>query len=117
MGRYSVKTRLSSEEAISEAKVYFGEGGLGLVATGESSCHATLTGADGYVTVTAGEEGDKTNVELVEALRRRIAELEACSEDLGAFAHAVAHDLKAPLAVVLGFADILKEGSDPSRCG
>jgi signal transduction histidine kinase len=144
MGRYSVGAKLSPEEAISEAKVYFGEGGLGLAATGESSCRATLTGAGGYVTVTAGEEGNKTNVELetyewddyvkqfiltsleplatstaaienarsVEALRQRTAELEARNKDLEAFARAVAHDLKAPLAVVLGFADLLKEGHD-----
>lgn len=79
MGRYCAKIKLSPEEAISEAKIYFGEDGLGLIADGESSCRATLTGAGGYVTVTAGEEGDKTNVELE------------------AFAHAVAHDLL-PLA-------------------
>ncbi len=50
------------------------------------------------------------NARLVEALRQRTAELEARNEDLDAFAHTVAHDLKNPLALVVGLAEVLGEG-------
>jgi PAS domain S-box-containing protein len=49
------------------------------------------------------------NARLVEALRQRTAELEARNEDLDAFAHTVAHDLKNPLGLVIGFAEALGE--------
>jgi len=49
------------------------------------------------------------NARLVEALRQRTVELEARNEDLDAFAHTVAHDLKNPLARIVGFAEALGE--------
>lgn len=49
------------------------------------------------------------NARLVEALRRQTAELQARNEDLNAFAHTVAHDLKTPLGVIIGYADVLLE--------
>jgi two-component system sensor histidine kinase/response regulator len=42
-------------------------------------------------------------------LRYYVAELEARNEDLDAFAHMVAHDLKNPLGVILGFAGLFTE--------
>ncbi len=42
-----------------------------------------------------------------EALRRHTAELEARNEELDAFAHTVAHDLKGPLSAMLGLAGVL----------
>jgi len=45
-----------------------------------------------------------------EALRRHAAELLARNEELDAFAHTVAHDLKNPLSIIVGFAESL-EGS------
>ncbi len=42
------------------------------------------------------------------ALRRRSAELEARNEDLDAFSHTVAHDLKGPLSEILAFAELLE---------
>ncbi|MEA3338545.1 MAG: response regulator [Chloroflexota bacterium] len=42
-------------------------------------------------------------------LRCLNADLQAQNEDLDAFAHTVAHDLKGPLALIVGFAEILKE--------
>jgi PAS domain S-box-containing protein len=42
------------------------------------------------------------------ALRRLNTELKGRNEDLDAFAHTVAHDLKNPLSVMIGFADLLK---------
>jgi len=48
------------------------------------------------------------NARLVEALRGHTAELQARNEELDAFAHTVAHDLKGPLSYILGFAGMLK---------
>jgi PAS domain S-box-containing protein len=44
-----------------------------------------------------------------EALRQYAGELQARNEDLNAFAHTVAHDLKAPLNPMIGFATILEQ--------
>ncbi|MCP4539702.1 MAG: hybrid sensor histidine kinase/response regulator [Chloroflexi bacterium] len=44
-----------------------------------------------------------------EKLRQRTVELEARNEELDAFAHTVAHDLKTPLTWVIGYADLLKK--------
>jgi len=43
------------------------------------------------------------------ALHRQNEELMALTRELNAFAHTVAHDLKQPLTIVLGFADMLNE--------
>ncbi len=45
-----------------------------------------------------------------EALRQYAAELEARNEELDAFAHTVAHDLKGPLGHMVGFAHVVVEG-------
>ncbi len=52
------------------------------------------------------------NARLVEALRRRTADLKASNQELEAFAHTVAHDLKSPLTHVIGYADVLLEYHD-----
>ncbi|MBU0703818.1 MAG: response regulator, partial [Chloroflexi bacterium] len=49
------------------------------------------------------------NARLVEALRERTAELQARNEELDAYAHTVAHDLKGPLGPIVGFAQVLRE--------
>jgi signal transduction histidine kinase len=43
------------------------------------------------------------------ALRQRTVALAARNQDLDAFAHTVAHDLKNPLGLVVGYADLLAE--------
>jgi PAS domain S-box-containing protein len=48
------------------------------------------------------------NARLVEALHHYTAELEARNEELDAFAHTVAHDLKNPVGLVIGFANVLE---------
>lgn len=47
-----------------------------------------------------------------QALRRYAAELEARNEELDAFAHTVAHDLKNPLQHLVGYADLLADDYD-----
>jgi signal transduction histidine kinase len=49
------------------------------------------------------------NAQLVGALRQHTVELEARNEELDAFAHTVAHDLKSPLGVITGLAGVLAE--------
>jgi signal transduction histidine kinase len=48
------------------------------------------------------------NARLVEALRQRTVELQARNEELDAFAHTVAHDLKNPLAALITFSGLLE---------
>jgi two-component system, sensor histidine kinase and response regulator len=48
---------------------------------------------------------------LVEALQKRIADLETRNEELEAFSHTVAHALQGPLSLIIGFSKILEENS------
>jgi signal transduction histidine kinase/FixJ family two-component response regulator len=70
-----------------------------------------FTEADGNLVETLAASGAIAidNARLVEALRQRTTELQARNEDLNAFAHTVAHDLKTPLGVIIGYADVLAE--------
>jgi PAS domain S-box-containing protein len=52
---------------------------------------------------------EKERAQAAEALRQYAAELEASNEELDAFAHTVAHDLKGPLGNLMGFAELLME--------
>jgi signal transduction histidine kinase len=49
------------------------------------------------------------NARLVEELRRQAEELQTRNEELDAFAHTVAHDLKGPTGLIIGFAETLEE--------
>ncbi len=49
------------------------------------------------------------NARLVEVLRQRTVELQSRNEELDAFAHTVAHDLKNPLNSLIGFAHFLRQ--------
>ena len=51
----------------------------------------------------------KEKQQAEQALREHAAKLEARNEELDAFAHTVAHDLKGPLAHMVGFAYLLAE--------
>ncbi len=48
------------------------------------------------------------NARLVETLHQNMLELQLQNEDLEAFSHTVAHDLKSPVGVMLGFAQLIQ---------
>jgi PAS domain S-box-containing protein len=50
-----------------------------------------------------------TRKRIEDALRESHAELQTRNEELDAFAHTVAHDLKNPLGVMMGYAELLAE--------
>ena len=64
MAAYSVKSKLSSEEAIEKAKAFVGAEGLGLDITDDSPCCANFVGGGGHVWVTGSEDEEGTTVEL-----------------------------------------------------
>ncbi len=53
--------------------------------------------------------GIAERVQTDAALKQLNAELQARNEDLNAFAHTVAHDLKNPITVIVGFAEVLRD--------
>lgn len=52
------------------------------------------------------------NARLMQTFRQNRDELQACNEELDAYAHTVAHDLKNPLTMIIGFADLLRDNFD-----
>jgi len=64
MARYSVETKLSSDQAIEKAVAYFGPGGVGLQVTEQASCCAHFEGGGGHVRVTVAAGERRTTVEL-----------------------------------------------------
>jgi signal transduction histidine kinase/ActR/RegA family two-component response regulator len=49
------------------------------------------------------------NAQIFQVLQQRTIQLQVQNEELDAFAHTVAHDLKAPLSTIVGFAETLAE--------
>ncbi len=66
-------------------------------------------GAVDYVTKPIQQEEVLARVNTHLTIRKLQKELEAQNQELDAFAHTVAHDLKNPLNSVMGFADLLAE--------
>ncbi len=51
----------------------------------------------------------EANTNRIKGLTKTNSDLQAQNEGLSAFSHMVAHDLKNPLAILLGFAEVLKQ--------
>jgi PAS domain S-box-containing protein len=85
-------------EVLNKQKGHFSQDDLTLVETMASSAAIAVV-----------------NARLVEELRQHTSELEARNEELDAFAHTVAHDLKSPLSYIVSFAEILKQSHDPRQ--
>jgi signal transduction histidine kinase len=66
---------------------------------------------------TLGEQLATSNAELADRVRGRTRELELLNTELKGFAHALAHDLKAPIATVQGFGGALEEAIAASDFG
>ena len=68
-----------------------------------------ITDHDGnYIGAIAGVQDITERKRAEEALRQYTVELEARNEELDAFAHTVAHDLKDPLATMVCYAEVLE---------
>ncbi len=75
----------------------------------ESASISSIKSSEGRITHFVKVAEDTTEQKRADAaLRKYAAELEARNEDLDAFAHTVAHDLKNPLNLILGFAEFLE---------
>ncbi len=77
-----------------------------MIATETASLLAIAIRQARLYTLAQQEIAERKQAEL--ALRQRTEELEARNAELDAFAHTVAHDLKNPLAALLGFSALLK---------
>ena len=64
MARYSVETKLDSDQVMEKAVAYFGPEGVGLQVTEQASCCAHFVGGGGHVHVTVVATEPRTTVEL-----------------------------------------------------
>ena len=79
----------------------------------ELAAISPITDAAGRVMHYLAVKEDITNRKQVEAaLRESNAELQTRNEELDAFAHTAAHDLKNPLGVMMGYAELLADDFD-----
>lgn len=67
----------------------------------------------------AQEEVARLNASLEQRVRERTGQVEAAHAELQAFAHAIAHDLRAPLTTIAGFSQLLERSlpaaADPNQ--
>lgn len=74
----------------------------------DGSARAFLVFRDISERVRAQHEVLALNARLEQRVAQRTAELEAANAELKAFAHSLAHDLRAPIAAIDGFSDLLE---------
>jgi PAS domain S-box-containing protein len=78
-------------------------------ATSEGSVHASVLLRDITQRLAQEQEILELNQDLSERVRQRTAELLVANGELKAFAHSLAHDLRAPVSVIDGFSARLEE--------
>src|SRR5436190_12221003 len=87
-------------------------------ASGASSSIRTASGeVEGFIKILRDltsrkaleDELVRVNVTLEDRIRDRTAELEGALKEMGAFSYSIAHDLKAPLRSMRGFAQLLTQ--------
>jgi PAS domain S-box-containing protein len=88
--------------------------------SGDGTIHKNVVIRDITERLQFHEEIVRLNESLAERVRRRTLELEIANRELKSFAHSLAHDLKAPIAAITGFAATLNEslsktGSEKER--
>jgi two-component system, sensor histidine kinase and response regulator len=119
---YAVCQRLKSLPATSDVPVIF----ISALGEADDKIKAFTAGGVDYLTKPFEPREILARVQTHLTLRRltrqlelvnadqaeQLAELEARNEDLDAFAHTVAHDIKSPMAVISGYADLLLEAFD-----
>ncbi len=64
MLRISGTTKLTPQDAVKKAVVFFGPGGYGLKVTAQTDACASFEGGGGGVSVTVHQEGKKTAIDL-----------------------------------------------------
>ncbi len=115
MDGYEVCQRLKADERTRDIPILFISA---LSETGEKVKGFTAGGVD-YITkpfqseeVLARVQTHLTLRNLQKRLQQEIVERDQLISELDAFSHTVAHDLKNPLGVIIGYADLLSEYED-----
>lgn len=118
MDGYEVCQRLKADERTRDIPILF----ISALGETEDKVRAFAAGGVDYVTKPFQAEEVLARVRTHLALRnltrqlqeanaelsRRLEELRERNEELDAFAHTVAHDIKGPLSVIIGFAEMLE---------
>ncbi len=107
MSGYEVCQLLKANEDTHDIPVIF------LSALGEvlDKVKAFSVGGVDYITKPFQTDEVLARIETHLSLRKLQKQLEVQNRELDAFAHTVAHDLKEPLAIILGYTDMLHHGS------
>lgn len=83
----------------------------GRVIAGDNGAAVKMAGAVMDITERKAAEQEilRLNADLEKRVARRTSELEDSNRDLEAFAYSVSHDLRAPLRIISGYAEVLLE--------
>jgi signal transduction histidine kinase len=115
MSGYEVCERLKADEQTRDIPVIF----LSALDSTEDKVQAFTVGGVDYITkpfqakeILARVQTHLALRDLQKSLQRQIAERDRLIAELDAYAHTVAHDLKTPLSVIVGFIRLLKDDGE-----